>query len=200
MDERLTRWGLSNGASVLALAGFFWYGLSFGVITTKWGWWVWGFSTVLQFGTTAGLLWAAMRLRRRSGFKGSDLKLGTQQQLQMRRRTAKAFLWVVILQALLVGGAVWWCVRTGVQDRVWPSIGLIVNLHFIALARVFRVQAYFVLGLVGSLISLIALRGLTDTRWILSYGGGMAALMWLTAWYIIHNAERFALAGLQENK
>lgn len=200
MNEGLNRWELSNGASVFALAGFFWYGLSFGVVTVKWGWWAWGFSTVLQFGMTAGLRWVAMRLRRRSGFRRSDLKQGDPQQRKMMRRTAKAFLWVVVMQAVLVGGVVWRCVRTGTQDRVWPSIGLVVSLHFIALAYVFRVRAYAVVGLVGSFISLFALRGLSDTRWLLSYGGAMAALMWLTAWYIIYNADRITLARLQENK
>jgi hypothetical protein len=33
MDERQIRWGLSSGIMVLAIAGYFWYGVSVGVAT-----------------------------------------------------------------------------------------------------------------------------------------------------------------------
>jgi membrane protein implicated in regulation of membrane protease activity len=67
-------WGLSNGVIVCAIAGAFWLGLGIGTVATEVGWLVCALSTVLQVGVCAALLWAAVRLRRKSGFRASELR------------------------------------------------------------------------------------------------------------------------------
>ena len=198
MNGRQVRFGLSGGASVLAIAGFFWFGVSFGVITTKWGWWAWGFSTTLQFGVSGSILWAAVRLRRRSGFTPGDLGRGDKQQQEVTQRVFRAFGWIVLVQTALIGSAIWWCVRAGTKDMIWSSIGLIVSVHFAPLARLFHVRAYYTTALAGTTISLLAFTGLTDIHRLAWFGGAMAAVMWLSAWYIIRNADQIADRAVQE--
>jgi hypothetical protein len=198
MDERQIRWGLSGGASVLAIAGFFWFGVSFGVMMTRFGWLVWGASTAFQVAITASLIWAAVGLRRASGFSPADLRRGSEQQRAQTARIVRTFGWTTLGQAALIGAAVWLCVRSGATDLVWPSIGLVTSLHFAPLAGVFHVRLYYVTALAGSLISFAALVGFNHPHWMLWFGGGMAAVMWLSAWYAIRNASYIARRAMQE--
>src|SRR5439155_4905458 len=132
--------GLSGGVIVFAIAGFFWFGASFGVITTRMGWWAWGLCTAFQFGMTAAILRSALRLRRASGFTRADLKRGDERQRAETRHMRKVFGWTTLAEAALIAAAVWWCVRANAGDRVLPSIGLIVSLHFVPLGRLFHVR------------------------------------------------------------
>lgn len=198
MDDLQIRWGLSGGARVLAIAGFFWYGISFGVITNKFGWLAFGISTTCQVAITVSLVWAAAVLRRESGFSLADLRRGSERQRAQTARIGRAFGWTILGQAVLIGTAVWLCVRNGAQDLLWPSIGLITSLHFAPLARVFHVRAYYVTALAGSLISFAALAGLSNAHRLVWFGGGMAAVMWLSAWYVIRHATRIAATAVQE--
>jgi hypothetical protein len=197
MNDRQMRRGLAGGASVLAIAGFFWFGVSLGVNSIKWGWWVWGLSTVFQVGVSASIFWAAVRLRRRSGFTLGDFARGDQRQPETTRRILRVFCWIVLVQTVLIGSAVWWCVRTGAKDMIWPSIGLIVSLHFAPLAHLFHVRAYYATALAGVVISLSAFTGLTDIHQ-LAFGGAMASVMWVSGWYIIRNAEQITARAVQE--
>jgi hypothetical protein len=198
MDGRQISWGLSGGASVLAIGGFFWFGVSFGVVATKWGWWLWGLSTAVQLGITGSIFWAAAQLRRRSGFAPGDVGRGDQWQREATQRILRQFGWVVLAQTILIGAAVWWCVRSGAKDVIWPSIGLIVSLHFVPVARIFHVRAYYITALAGTGISLWGFAGLTDIRRLLCFGGAMAAAMWLSGWYIVRNADGIAARAEEE--
>lgn len=199
MNERQVLWGLSGGASALAIAGFFWFGVSFGVITTKWGWWVWGLSTTLQVAISGSILWAAVRLRHRSGFTPGDVgRRGSPRQRWLTRRILSVFGWIVLFQTVLIGSAIWCCIRTGAKDMMWPSIGLIVSVHFAPLARLFHVRAYYATALAGTVISLVAFTGITDIRRLAWFGGAMAAVMWLSGWYIIRNADQITARAVQE--
>jgi hypothetical protein len=198
MDDRQIRWGLSGGTTVLAIAGFFWFGISFGVITTRFGWLVWSLSTAGQVAVTAYLIWAAVLLRRASGFSPGDSRTRSEQQRAETARVARAFGWTALAQGALTGAAVWLCVRSGAKDLVWPSIGLITSLHFAPLARVFHVRTYYVTALAGGVISLAGLNGLSSELRLAWFGGGMAAVMWLSAWYVVRHASRISAKAAQE--
>ena len=198
MDGGQIRWGLSGGASVLAIGGFFWFGVSFGVVATKWGWWLWGLSTAVQFGVTGSILRAAAQLRRRSGFAPEDVGRGEKRQREITQRILRQFGWVVLAQTILIGAAVWWCVRSGAKDVIWPSIGLIVSLPFVPVARIFHVRAYYITALVGTGISSWGFAGLNDIRRLLYFGGAMAAAMWLSGWYVVRNADEITARAVLE--
>src|SRR2546421_10110264 len=125
MTDRQFRWGLSGGVIVLAIAGFFWFGVSFGVIITRFGWVAWGLSTAFQFGMLAAILWAALRLRRSSGFTRADLKQADEGRRAESRHIAKAFGLTTLGQALLIVAVVWGGVRDGRPDRVCAVLGMI---------------------------------------------------------------------------
>jgi hypothetical protein len=148
----------------------------------------------------AAILWAALRLRRSSGFTRADLKQADEAQRAETRQLAKAFGWTMLGQALLIAAAVWWCVRAGLPDRVLPSIGLIVSLHFVPLARLFHVRLYYVTALIGSLISLaaIAFTGLNENLRLAFFGGGMTTVMWLTAGYILWNVDSITKRAMRK--
>lgn len=180
------------------MAGFFWFGVSFGVVTTRLGWWVWGVSTAFQVGVTVAILWAAVRLRRASGFSAGDLWRGSRQQRAETERIVAAFRWTTLGQAVLIAAAAWWCNFRGANDLVWPSIGVITSLHFIPLARFLHVRPYYVTALAGSLISFAAFAGLSTAHRLAWFGGSMAAVMWLSAWYVTRNANHITAQAVHE--
>jgi ABC-type nickel/cobalt efflux system permease component RcnA len=199
MTERQFLWGLSGGVSVFAIAGAFWFGLAFSsVLTPRTEWWVWSLSTGLQVGACAGLLWAGVRLRRRSGFRASELRHRGAPQQGETRHLRVGFAWTTVGQTLLIALGVWWCVRTDRQEMIWPWIGLIVGLHLVPLARLFHVRAYYVSALAGSIISLVSFTGLTNPHNLAYLGGGMAAVMWLSAAYLVWNADRITSDAVRE--
>jgi hypothetical protein len=113
----------------------------------------------------------------------------------------RVFGWVVLIQTVLIGAAVWWCVRASARDLIWPAIGLIVSAHFAPLAHLFHVRAYYATAFAGIVISLSALAGFTDNHRLVWFGPGMAAVMWLSGWHIIRNANLIvARASRQEWK
>lgn len=114
MTDRQFLFGLSGGVNVLALAGFFWFGLGLGIPAAHAGWLVFGLSTAFQFGACLGLLIIAARLRRRSGFKVSELRNGDAAARRDEMRTIIAgFIWTTLGEGLLIGMiGVWWCGRT----------------------------------------------------------------------------------------
>jgi hypothetical protein len=180
------RRGLSGGVRVLAIAGCFWFGISFGVITYSWGLWPWGISTAIQFGMVSAIFWASARLRLKS--EASATETPRSQRVETQRIT-QIFIGIVSIQALLIAGAVYWCIRIGAKDLIWPSIGLIVSAHFAPLARLFHVRAYYATALAGVAISMSAFIGITNIHQ-LWFGGSMAAVMWSSAWYLIKNADQ----------
>ena len=198
MTDRQFLRGLSGGVSVLALAGFFWLGVGLGVPAANAGWLVFGISTAFQFGACLGLLIFAARLRRRSGFKPSELRNGDADQRNEIRRIRAGFLWTTLGETLLIGMGVWWCVRASRQQLMWPWMSLIVSLHLVPLARLFNVRVYYVTGLAGSIISLVAIIGLRIPHNLAYLGGSMAAIMWLSAAYLVWNADDITSKAVSE--
>ncbi len=192
MTDRQFLWWLSGGVSALALAGFFWFGVGLGAPAANAGWLVFGLSTIFQFGVGVGLLWLAARLRRRSGFRASELRQRGAGEQRETRRIRAVFFWTTLGQALLIGLGVWWCVRANRREMIWPWIGLIVSLHLVPLARVFHVRAYYVTAVAGGIISVMALAAPGTFHNLAYFGGVMATITWLSAAYLLRNADRIA--------
>ncbi len=88
--------------------------------------------------------------------------------------------------------------RFGANHFVAPVIALIVGLHFLPLASLFKVRAYYLTGVVLCLLAVIAiialllgvpLVGPLPTHWSFFVSIGAALVLWLTLLYI----SRFAL-------
>ncbi len=185
-------WGLSNGVLVFAIAGAFWLGMALGPAAFAIGVVPWLAVLAAMIGGAAALMRAALRLRRRSGFRASDLRRADPDT----RRIITGFRIVGLLEGTLVAAAVLLCRHFGRLDLVWPAIGLAVSLHFLPLARLLDVPAYYVTALAGALVSLVALVGPFGSTRLLWLGAGMSAVMWTSAIYVVYRADTIAARAM----
>ena len=198
MTDRQFLWGLANGVMMLAIAGAFWLGLGIGLSAHRLGGIALAALTMCQVGGCAALMWGAVRLRRRAGFHRSQLHAADGQGRLETRHIMAVIRWTVMLQAVLISAAVWWCVRAGAESMIWPSIGLVVSLHLIPLARVFHVRTYYVTAAAGTAVSVsTAASGLGAVSQVL-LAAGMSAVMWLSAAYVLMRAGEIAARALRE--
>jgi hypothetical protein len=198
MTDRQFLWGLSSGIMVLAIAGTFWLGYGFGPELGHAGWVLPALFTVVVYGACAVIIRLAIRLRRRAGFKRSQLKDADERQRAETHKMMVGFLYVGIAQALLIALAVPLCFQLKREEFVAPSIALIVSIHFIPLGRIFHVRAYYAVGILGSLISLVAFSPVFGGGRLMFLGGTMGTLLWLSAVHIFRRADRIAAKAIRQ--
>jgi len=84
-----------------------------------------------------------------------------------------------------------------------PATALIVGIHFVPLARLFRVPMYYITGALLIMLALVALvalllglqiAGSSPYNWSLFVGVGTTLILWLTVLYI----TRFGLRIMQQ--
>jgi hypothetical protein len=199
MTDRQFLWGLSGGVSAFAVAGAFWFGLGASrIFTGTTPWQGWALATGLQAGACVGLLWIAFRLRRRAGFRRSELRQGGEAERAEARWIRTRFAWTVVGQALLIALAVWWCVHANAEEWIWPCISLVVSLHLAPLARMFHVREYYFTALGGGIVSILAFARLPGSDAVPILGVEMAVVMWLSAAYVAWKADRIAARAVRE--
>lgn len=96
---------------MLALAGGFWIGLGIGMVTEHVHWAVPAVGTVIQIAGGVGLILAAVRLRRRSGFQRSELRRFEGVAEAQKRHIVTWMRWTIVGQKVLTSALVWICVR-----------------------------------------------------------------------------------------
>jgi len=72
---------------------------------------------------------------------------------------------------------------------------LVVSLHFLPLGWLFGVRPYYLLGFLGTVITLASIVGFTGGLRLVSVGLGLGLLMIAGATYLIANADSLVLAG-----
>ena len=135
----------------------------------------------------AVLILSALRVRRKAqGLKWSDLKRagpGYVAWCRIRNR----FLWITVVEWLLIALIVLFGVRFHRPDLIWPGVSLVVSAHFMPLAKVFKLPLYHATALSGSLVSLIGLvlpaSSITTAYRLLIVSLGVGATMAITAGY-----------------
>ncbi len=193
MLYRQFMWGLSNGIFVLALAGAFWFGLA--VASTQVGWPVW---LLVDAGAIAVAMGGWVVRRKSQGFRLREATNSPDPTVRERVRYIRSrFRLIGVLEMLLIWPAVGMSFYFHRTDLVWPIIGLGVSLHFLPLARLFRVNAYYALGGFGTIVSVGVFFAPTHSRVIItSLALGFA--VWSTAAYLILFAERIASSAVGE--
>ncbi len=190
MSREQYAWGLTNGVVVLTISGVFW--LSLAAWTTGFGVLLITLPLALLVGGV--LIRANVRLRRRfPGFAPRSLREAPKGSLT--RRIIVSFYFVTAAQwisIVLVGGI---CSALHRQDLIWPLIGLVISLHFLPLGRLFDVRAYYLLGIVGTVITVFSILALTNGLRLITVGFGLGALMLGGAGYLIANAESLVSRG-----
>jgi hypothetical protein len=183
-------WGLSNGITVLAMSGVFW--LSLGAWTTGLGSLLVALPPILLVGGI--LVRGSVRLRRRFP-RFSPRSLRGAPKGSLTRRIIVGFYIVTTAQWLsivLVGGI---CSALNRTDLIWPLIGLVVSVHFLPLGWLFGVRPYYLLAVVGTVITLVSIVGFTDGLRLTAVGLGLGLLMIAGATYLLANAESLIGAG-----
>ena len=110
----------------------------------------------------------------------------------------KGFLLVIALEAAGVGGAIAAAQKLGRLEMLPIWIGIVIGLHFLGLAKVFRMAAYYATG-VGMMLWCVAV-------WLFAWGEwrvvatclGIGVILWATAafnLYAVLSGERKAVAG-----
>jgi hypothetical protein len=189
MSREQFAWGLSNGVNVLAISGVFW--LSLGAWATGLGALLVALLPIVLVGGL--LLRGSARLRRRfPGFSPRSLRGAAKGS--KTRRIIIGFYAVTAAQwtSIVLVGAI--CSAVNRPDLIWPLIGLIVSLHLLPLGWLFGVRVYYLLAVVGTVITLVAILGLTDGFRLAVVGLGLGLVMFAGAAYLL-KAETLIGAG-----
>lgn len=181
--------GRTIGAVVMVFFGFFWF--------------CWGFSNSPLFtGFPSGLarpaiswislycvslvfLGIALRAVRRARRRLKALVPSSQ---GFRSRYGKQFRLISILEGIGCGVVLFAASHFHRMDLIAAGIGVVVGLHFLPLARLFRFPAYYITGVaivLCDVLSIVFLRGRDIT---LSAGVGTGAALWITAVYALHRS------------
>jgi hypothetical protein len=90
-----------------------------------------------------------------------------------------------------------WLDRAGHDELIPLAIALLVGIHFLPLASIFEVRAYFWTGIAMTLLAAIALIAIfvgwtlgDPYAWSVIVGLGNAIILWLTALYVLYAARQ----------
>lgn len=176
----------------MALAGAFWLGLGVGMLGQQGHWVVCALGTVVQVGGAVWLIWAAVRLRRRSGFQRAELRRLEGFAADLKRHILRWMRWTTLAQTLLSSVLVWLCVRAHAEHLIWASIGVVVSLHFAPLGKLFHVRTYYATAIAGTIVSVAGLAVSGTPFGVALLGLGMSIVMWVSAAHVLLGADRIA--------
>ena len=74
----------------------------------------------------------------------------------------------------------------------WPLIGLVISIHFLPLARIFRVRPYYVLAVLGTAVGLASLLSFTGNPRTVAVGLGLGLAIGGCAVYLVANSAALA--------
>lgn len=189
-------WGLSQGIAILGCAGGFWLALGlFGGIADAMGSpLVWISATAATIaGVVINLLGARALYRRAGGFSLADLRASATPQRSDAARQVRRFRIINGAQSITIMAIVIVTQSIDRGDLMWPLMGIVVGIHFVPLANVFRVPAYRLTGIVITLASVAALLVQPPLR-LLILGVGTGAALWVTSAYLLLTANTLVQA------
>jgi hypothetical protein len=187
--------GLGNGVLVLAFGGLFWTTLGLGlgvrlVVAPAEMPLLFPVLALLNPVVFALLLVAAFRVRRRApGFKRAEIARADGRTRAESARVVRGFLSVVAGEAFLIALTGFLAFYLGRPELAWPSIGLIVGLHFVPLGRLFGVPTYYAAGVASMLVCIAALALFEGPGRTLVLGYGMGAVAWASAAHLVWSAD-----------
>ena len=180
-------WGLSNGTVFLAAAAAFWLGLAASAFGGR-------FLLVslvpILIGSGSLVIWSRRLRRKARGFGRQALRNAARGS--STRRISTRFQIVSITQGSLISLTGFLCWFLHRLDLVWPLIGLVVAIHFLPLGWIFRVRAYYVLGLVEAGIAIATIWGFTGVARLVALGMALGLISLASASYLLMNGERLA--------
>jgi len=188
--------GRATGAMVMALFGLLW-ALGCGAVPG-------GMPVPLLFASsavvTAVLVVAGLRLRRASLTRGTRSSRRHASPANADR-TRRRFRLVGILEGLGIGIVVLVCVRLGRPELIPSAVALVVGLHFLPLATLFRVPLYHATGAALCLVTVAtplvaAPMGAQTVAWQVVPGLGAAVILWATSAVLVVGGLESILRGV----
>lgn len=184
--------GRSIGAVIMVVFGFFWLGWGFSnsslFINFSAGrarpatMWILFYCASLVF---VGIAVRAVRRTRR------ELKALGPISGDFRSRYGKQFRLISILEGIGCGIVLLLASQFHRMDLVAAGIGVVVGLHFLPLARLFRFPAYYVTGVGIVLCDALSMLLLQGTNITLSAAIGTGSALWITAVYALYRSQEF---------
>ena len=180
--QATARYANGIAAMILVLSGFFWFGWGCARATPA-AWPLW----LAVYAGTAILLWPAVRAWRagKASLHAAQPDAGV-----AAWQRAGAFRRLLRAEAGACGVVVLLCLVTWHWDWLAAGLALVVGLHFLPLARLFRFPVYYVTGLAivaGVVFDAVRFEGVAM---IGAVGATTGTAMWLTAIYILLHARR----------
>ncbi|MGA7911233.1 MAG: hypothetical protein WCC30_06765 [Candidatus Dormiibacterota bacterium] len=183
-------WGLSNGIAVLAISGVFW--LSLAAWAAGFGALVVALPPILIVGGI--LIKCSVQLRRRFP-KFSPRSLRAAPKGSLTRRLTIGIYAVTTAQSVSIIWIGVICSALNRTDLIWPLIGLVISLHFLPLGWLFGVRPYYLLAVVGTIITVVSILSFTDGFRLVAVGLGLGVLTVASAVYLVANGESQIWSG-----
>lgn len=106
------------------------------------------------------------------------------------RASEQRFLLVVMLEAAGVGGVIAAAQKLGRLEMLPAWIGIVIGLHFLGLANVFRVAAYYVTGVGMTPWCVAVWVSLRGERMDVAACLGIGVILWATAAFNLYGAVK----------
>lgn len=189
--------GTSLGVIFMALFGTLWAGIGIGGLQG------WGSTGLIIVAVFVGILLL-------SG--GISLLVASKQFSQPAesdtRRWKRVWIWfgiIFTIEGLAIGAASAICTATNHFNLLFPIMAIIVGLHFIPLASLFRIKTHYVTGSLLTLLAIATLLFIPENAtlgghpvimWWLVVGFGSALILWGTGLKVWLIGQRWIHAGL----
>jgi hypothetical protein len=173
--------GMAIGAAILTLFGLAW---SFAALLNWPAHPAW--SIVLSLSIAAALIGAAIfRALHPGGRPASNPALAAAEG----RRSGMWFGLIFTLEGVFIAIAAILLGSHHLADWIPVATALIVGIHFLPLARLFRVPLYYGTAILASLAALASFAIADPLTRVVSLGLAMAAILWLTSTVILLQAR-----------
>jgi hypothetical protein len=185
-----TAFGLSIAAIVMGTFGFAWlcwgYAMSPLIAVSSAGALPWAGWIVLYivFLTLLSLALVALRRSRR------QVKAAVTNSGYFRDHFGKQFRLISILEVVGIGIVVFLAVYFHRTDLLAAGISVVVGVHFLPLARLFRLPAYHATGIAVVLCGLLSMMFLHGNDIAFAAGIGTGLALWITAGYVLRRSRR----------
>ncbi|BFT72043.1 hypothetical protein [Paenibacillus sp. P36] len=189
--------GSSLGVIFMALFGTLWAGIGIGGLQG------WGSTWLIITAVIVGLLLL-------SG--GISLLVASKQLSQpadsITRRWRRVWMWfgiIFTIEGAAIGAASAICTAANHFNLLFPVMAIIVGVHFIPLAPLFRIKAHYVTGTLLTLLAIVTLLFVPEhamigghpvITWWLVVGFGSSLILWSTGLQIWLVGKRWVAASL----
>lgn len=181
--QATARYANGLAATMLAGLGFFWFGWGLGrAMPAAWRLWL------ALYAATAILLWVAVRSWRAG--KASLCATGAEAGAVSWQHDPGAFRRLLRAEAYACGLVVMLCLVTWRWNWLAAGIALVVGLHFLPLARLFRFPAYHATGIAIVVCVVYDAVHFEGVDMIGAVGATTGTVMWLTAIFMLLHRRR----------